>query len=198
MLNKSEYTWTIDPIDGTASYIAGVPLYSTLISLLLNGRPIFGLSLFPALFECVFALSRLECYRLTVEGCGVLEFNRDNGIRNFLWSSSCLKKIPSRLRKNLNLWCRYERTFPDAYGHLLVIRGKINIMVDPYPLLQIWDISPLIVMLNESCTPYILYSQNGRYGLVSTNESTTLERINRFIKKQFPAIRITSNICKIH
>lgn len=93
MLNKSEYTWTIDPIDGTASYIAGVPLYSTLISLLLNGRPIFGLSLCPPLLECVFAMSGLGCYRLTVEGCGRLEFNRDNGIRNFLWSSSCLKKF---------------------------------------------------------------------------------------------------------
>ena len=43
----AEYTWVIDPIDGTRSFIAGTPLFGTLIALLKNGRPTHGAIHFP-------------------------------------------------------------------------------------------------------------------------------------------------------
>jgi inositol-phosphate phosphatase / L-galactose 1-phosphate phosphatase / histidinol-phosphatase len=39
----AELLWVLDPIDGTAPFIAGVPVYGTLISLMLEGRPILGI-----------------------------------------------------------------------------------------------------------------------------------------------------------
>ena len=53
---KSDYVWTIDPIDGTRSFIRGIPLFGTLISLLKNGEPIIGVMVLPALRETYWAL----------------------------------------------------------------------------------------------------------------------------------------------
>ena len=49
--NNSDYTWIIDPIDGTRSYVIGRPLWGTLISLVFKGEPIIGMADFPALDE---------------------------------------------------------------------------------------------------------------------------------------------------
>lgn len=46
------WTWVVDPIDGTKSFICGVPLYGTLIALLQEGRPILGVIDMPVLDEC--------------------------------------------------------------------------------------------------------------------------------------------------
>ena len=47
--SKSDYTWVIDPIDGTRSYVIGNPTWSNLISLNFKGTPILGLANFPVL-----------------------------------------------------------------------------------------------------------------------------------------------------
>ena len=49
--NNSDYTWIIDPIDGTRSYVIGRPLWGTLISLAFKGEPIIGMADFPVLDE---------------------------------------------------------------------------------------------------------------------------------------------------
>ena len=50
--------WIIDPIDGTKSFICGVPLYATLLSYEVDGQPILGVSYFPALDEMVYERKR--------------------------------------------------------------------------------------------------------------------------------------------
>ena len=47
--SKSEFTWVIDPIDGTRSFVIGNPTWSNLISLNYKGSPILGLANFPVL-----------------------------------------------------------------------------------------------------------------------------------------------------
>ena len=47
--SSSEYTWVIDPIDGTRSFVIGNPTWSNLISLNYRGNPILGLANFPVL-----------------------------------------------------------------------------------------------------------------------------------------------------
>lgn len=46
------WSWVVDPIDGTKSFICGVPMYGTLIALLRAGRPVLGVIDMPALEEC--------------------------------------------------------------------------------------------------------------------------------------------------
>ncbi|MEM7800712.1 MAG: inositol monophosphatase family protein, partial [Chloroflexota bacterium] len=59
---SSSHRWIIDPIDGTKSFIRGVPLYGVLIGLEIEGRVEIGIAHFPALNEMVSAASGLGCY----------------------------------------------------------------------------------------------------------------------------------------
>ena len=56
------FEWVIDPIDGTKSFISGVPLYSTLVGLTLNGKPLIGVIAIPALGELVMGATGLGAW----------------------------------------------------------------------------------------------------------------------------------------
>ena len=51
----SGFRWILDPIDGTKSFIHGVPLYSTLVGVECEGQSVLGVIRIPALDECVYA-----------------------------------------------------------------------------------------------------------------------------------------------
>ena len=55
---KSDYSWIIDPIDGTRSFVIGNPTWSNLISLNYKGTPILGLANFPLLRKSYFNTSK--------------------------------------------------------------------------------------------------------------------------------------------
>ena len=59
---KSEFSWVIDPIDGTRSYVVGNPSWSNLISLNYNGEPILGLANFPKMKKILFKLNKNSAY----------------------------------------------------------------------------------------------------------------------------------------
>ena len=52
----AEWVWTIDPIDGTRSFVRGLPLFTSLISLLHRGEPVMGIIALPALGETAWAV----------------------------------------------------------------------------------------------------------------------------------------------
>ena len=177
--NDCDFFWTIDPIDGTASFIADVPLYSTLISFAYLGKIIFGFIFFPALEKIIIAVKNLGCYEISIHGFEKIFHKTEPKIPKFLWSTSCFKKIESYLQKNLNEHYRYARTFPDAYGHLLVVKNKINLMIDPYPILKIWDVAPLIIIFEETKTPFKINEypnlKTENYGLISADNFENLK-----------------------
>ena len=57
-----EWVWTVDPIDGTRSFIQGLPLFATLLSLLHKGQPVMGIICLPALKETVWAVKGKGTY----------------------------------------------------------------------------------------------------------------------------------------
>ena len=59
---KSDFTWIIDPIDGTRSYVIGNPTWSNLISLNYKGSPILGLANFPKLKKYYYNISDKVAY----------------------------------------------------------------------------------------------------------------------------------------
>lgn len=146
---KSEYTWTIDPIGGTKSFVQGVPIYANLIALTDGKRPIVGVAHFPALNETVYALQGGGCFwngrRCHVSTVGKLDDavligseihvgKRDAG-RQSVWN----KLVASTY---------IQRTWGDAYGYALVATGRAEIMVDPW--MSVWDCGPLQVILEEA------------------------------------------------
>src|SRR5579863_5015784 len=54
--------WLLDPIDGTASYVLGMPMFGTLVSLLIDGEPVFGCIRLPALRETTYAARGFGCH----------------------------------------------------------------------------------------------------------------------------------------
>ena len=55
---SSEYRWYLDPIDGTQSFIRGIPLFGTMMGLECRGEAVAGVIVFPALKELIFAGQR--------------------------------------------------------------------------------------------------------------------------------------------
>ena len=60
--NNSEFTWMIDPIDGTRSYVIGNPTWSNLVSLNYKGIPLLGLANYPVLKKFYFNSSEKVAY----------------------------------------------------------------------------------------------------------------------------------------
>lgn len=142
------YTWVIDPIDGTKSFVCGVPLYACLLALLEDGDPIVGVAHFPALNETIQAARGLGAHW--------------NGRRARVSSVDRLEKAVM-LASDIGGHERYgkresfdrliaatsiHRTWGDSYGYLLVATGRAEIMGDSK--MQIWDCAPFGVILPEA------------------------------------------------
>lgn len=144
----SGLTWILDPIDGTKSFVHGVPLYANLVALVDAHGPLVGIANFPALGEMVYAARGEGCYW--------------NGRRTHVSTVATLRDavlLTSELdgfapRGKDAAWQRLiaataiQRTWGDAYGYALVATGRAEIMVDP--AMEVWDCAPLQVILEEA------------------------------------------------
>lgn len=147
--------WLIDPIDGTKSYMSGVPLFSTLLSFEQDGDPVVGVAYFPASDELLYA----------ERGEGAYYQHRPAQVMQEIDPQRCMLccGAPTRLRDQgkldplLDLADTYQglRTWSDAYGHAMVASGRAPLMVDP--LVQPYDISAMRLIVAEAggmCTNY--------------------------------------------
>lgn len=145
---KSAFRWIIDPIDGTQSFLHGVPLYGVLIGLEIEGKVEVGVAYFPALNEMVSAASGLGCWwndrRTWVSNKTRLEeavisftdignFSRYGGEESFM-----------RLARQA--W--YRAGWGDAYGYLLAATGRVEVMIDP--VMAVWDCGPFPPIFREA------------------------------------------------
>ncbi len=144
----SGLTWILDPIDGTKSFVHGVPLYAVLIALTDGQAPLIGVAHFPALGETVYAARGEGCYwdgrRARVSTV--------SDLKDATLLASDLNTFP--IYGKAEAWQRLidatyiQRTWGDAYGYALVATGRAEIMVDP--AMEVWDSGPLQVILEEA------------------------------------------------
>jgi myo-inositol-1(or 4)-monophosphatase len=143
----SRHRWILDPIDGTRSFVRGVPLFGVLIALEISGDPVVGVCYLPALNEMVAAGRG--------EGC------RWNGREARVSSVSVLEQAlvsftePGTLDDaHRGFWDRLKkkagavRGYPDCYGHVLVATGRAEIMLDP--VMTLWDCGALLPIVEEA------------------------------------------------
>lgn len=143
---QADYKWIVDPIDGTKAFVAGVPLYSTLIAVEVRGVTSVGVIYLPALGEMVAAASGLGC---TWNGRPCRVSNVDRLEDALLTASSlirCLDYKPSV--RTLFDRTRIQRTWGDAFGYALVATGRAEIMLDAG--ISPWDCAPLLPILTEA------------------------------------------------
>lgn len=140
--------WILDPIDGTKSFVRGVPLYGVLIGIEIDGDPVVGIAHFPALAETVAAAMGEGCYW---NGSPA----RVSAVSS-LAQSAVLTSDPAALRDgplaagwdDLVTSSALVRTWGDCYGHILVATGRAEVMVDP--ILAPWDAAPFVPILAEA------------------------------------------------
>ncbi len=142
------FVWTIDPIDGTRSFVRGIPLFGTLVSLLDNGEPVLGIACLPALNETYVAAKGSGAY---CDGAALKVSNTQSLEGSFVCCGDTLafddvgKKD---YREALYRQAHLVRGYSDCFGHTLVLRGAVDAMVDP--LVSIWDIAPLVCLIQEA------------------------------------------------
>lgn len=140
--------WIIDPIDGTQSFIHGVPLYSVLMGLEIEGRVEVGVAYFPALDEMISAASGLGCWwngrQARVSEVPSLEKAAltFTDIGNFYKFGGAMA-LQRLIRK---VW--YRAGWSDAYGYMLVASGRAEVMVDP--IMAVWDCAPFPPIFREA------------------------------------------------
>ncbi|MEX0686159.1 MAG: inositol monophosphatase family protein [Balneolales bacterium] len=145
---ESQIQWILDPIDGTKSFIHGIPLYTTLIGVLINNKPVTGVIYAPALDELCAAGLGLGC-RFNGQKCQVREIKN---LKEATFLTSDLQSVfegrSISLFNDLIQKTRLHRTWGDAYGHMMVATGRADIMFDP--VLEIWDAAPLLTIIKEA------------------------------------------------
>jgi histidinol phosphatase-like enzyme (inositol monophosphatase family) len=142
-------TWVLDPIDGTANYLAGIPIWAVLLGLRVDDTTVLGVAHAPALGETYEAVlgggafmngrpikaepvARLEEATVLIGDAGSFV---ESGLEGFLAA------LVARAGR--------DRGLGDFWGHLLVARGAAHAMVEAAPL-SLWDVAPLEPILAEA------------------------------------------------
>ncbi len=144
----SPYTWILDPIDGTKSFVSGVPIYATLLALTDGAEALVGVAHFPALNEAVYALRGGGCYWNGRRA----HVSQVSQLQDAVLLSSDINYAPhpgkAEAWQRLVAATYIQRTWGDAYGYSLVATGRAEIMVDP--IMALWDTAPLQLILEEA------------------------------------------------
>jgi histidinol-phosphatase len=144
----AELRWFIDPIDGTQSFIRGVPLWGSLAAVARGEEVLAGAIYCPAVNELVCAATGEGCWcngvRVTVSNVNAL---RDAAV---LTTDPRFAAHPDRgsAWRGLASQARIERGWSDCYGYLLVATGRVEVMVDP--VMTPWDAAALVPVISEA------------------------------------------------
>ncbi len=140
--------WIIDPIDGTKSFVCGVPLYATLLSYEVEGVPELGIAYFPALGEMVYAERGSGCFFNDKPAQVTTRTSTVDGFLACGGPNSMVKYGRWKGFEELSKQALATRTWSDAYGHCLVATGRVDAMIDP--IVSRWDLSAIRVIVEEA------------------------------------------------
>ena len=147
--SNSDFTWVIDPIDGTRSFVIGNPTWSNLVSLNFKGVPILGLANFPILKKYYFNSSDKNAYVVENKKKIKIKVNHKATFANIKLSAAfhgglTLKqqsKIPQILK-------RMQFPCADALSYSHFTEGKVDAVLQCSN--KIWDIHPLIPIIKAA------------------------------------------------
>jgi myo-inositol-1(or 4)-monophosphatase len=144
----ASHRWIVDPIDGTLAYSRGVPLFSTLLALEVDGRIRVGVAEFPALGESVWAAEGDGCF-WNGRRCRVSDVDSLlESVIAYTEPADFGEYGKSVAWERVREATRYRTGWRDAYGHALVATGRIEAMLDP--VMSAWDCGPFGVILPEA------------------------------------------------
>ena len=171
---KSDFSWVIDPIDGTRSFVIGNPTWSNLISLNYKGEPQCGLANFPKLKKYYFNTSKKNAYVVSNGKKRKILVNKKATFKNVKVSAAFHGWLPLQKQKKIPKILKLMQ-FPcsDALSYAHLCEGKIDAVIQCQN--KIWDIHALIpIILAAGGTVTNWKNQDANRGgniLVSANRS---------------------------
>ena len=147
------YRWILDPIDGTKSFISGVPLYATLIGIEHEGNSQIGVIYIPALDELIFAeIGKGARY---CRGDAQMTEPKVSSVATLADACFVTTQLSTydecnrrQVFRDLEQQASITRTWGDAYGYLLVATGRAEVMIDP--IFNLWDGAAILPVIQES------------------------------------------------
>jgi len=147
--SKSDFSWVIDPIDGTRSFVIGNPTWSNLISLNYKGNPVVGLANFPILKKYYFNTSLNSAYvsengkkrRIKINSKATFSNMKLSAAFHGSLSLNQQKKIPQILK-------RMQFPCADALSYSHFAEGKLDIVIQCGN--KIWDIHALMPIIRAA------------------------------------------------
>lgn len=149
----SGYRWIIDPIDGTKSFIGGVPLYSTLLGVEFEGRSVIGVIYMPALREGIHAARASGAWHFRSGEFGKkASVSTKSQLADGIFVNSQVDSFAKRgagdVYSAIEKLAYVSRTWGDGYGYFLVATGRAEVMVDP--MMNVWDAAAIQPVLEEA------------------------------------------------
>ena len=142
--------WILDPIDGTKNFVRGVPVWASLIALVVDGRVEVGVVSAPALGRRWWAARGQGAWtrgpedssnrRLRASAVGTLadaSFSFSDGVG---WPAGALGSLMD------SVW--RSRAYGDFWSHMLVAEGSVDIAMEPE--LSVWDVAALVPVIEEA------------------------------------------------
>lgn len=149
----SGYRWVVDPIDGTKSFVCGVPLYSTLLAVEFKEQPLGGVIFIPALDEIIVAAMGLGSWHRRGDGewtrarvSGKAEISESVFVTSQVDTFDARGAADAYKRLEKTAWI--TRSWGDGYGYLMVATGRAEIMIDP--VCNAWDVAAILPVVVEA------------------------------------------------
>jgi len=143
----SRHRWILDPIDGTRSFVRGVPLFGVLVALEIEGEAVVGVCYLPALDEMV-AAGRGEGCRWNGRPARVSSVSSLEDALVSVTEPASLSEMHPGFWERLKKKAGTIRGYSDCYGHVLVATGRAEVMLDP--VMNLWDNAALLPILEEA------------------------------------------------
>jgi histidinol-phosphatase len=140
-------TWIIDPIDGTANFMRGVPVWASLIALAVDGKVVLSVVSAPALGRRWWAAPEIGAWTSDIDGSErALKVSAIGDLAHAslsynnlqLWDQS--GKLPELLELSRTIW--RTRAYGDFYSYMLLAEGSVDIVTEHD--LKIYDIAALV------------------------------------------------------
>lgn len=160
----AEFVWSLDPIDGTKSFVSRVPLYGILFGLLHEGKPCLGVIDQPVTRERIIGdgnITELNGRRVRVSETPTV----DKSLLLTTDLHDCETEHPNEDWNALLHRARLFRTWGDCYAYLMIVAGRADIMADP--VLSPWDLYPLLPILEGAGAKVTDWNGNAALGAKS-------------------------------
>ena len=146
----SGFRWIVDPIDGTKSFICGVPLFGTMVAVEYQGQSVVGAIYFPGLELGIYGCKGQPTVHGKLGDLQPARVSEKESLSDAVFVTSEVDSFSERgaaeVYSRLEKACYVTRTWGDCYGYYLVATGKVDLMIDP--VLNIWDaaaVQPIMV-----------------------------------------------------